>query len=151
MQEKTITIVSVIIIVLGLSFLAFYMDEFKGQVVESIDNIPAAEKVFIQGRVNRVSLNDKVIFLEVEGKKIETMDIVVFGEDNLFIKEGDLVEISGIVEEYQGKKEVIAEEIVVKWINTEILKSPTNRSLRSLRSKLRGTWKPKTIGFQYVK
>ncbi|HLD01012.1 MAG TPA: OB-fold nucleic acid binding domain-containing protein [Candidatus Nanoarchaeia archaeon] len=114
MQEKTITIVSVIIIVLGLSFLAFYMDEFKGQVVESIDNIPAAEKVFIQGRVNRVSLNDKVIFLEVEGKKIETMDIVVFGEDNLFIKEGDLVEISGIVEEYQGKKEVIAEEIVVK-------------------------------------
>jgi len=38
----------------------------------------------------------------------------VFDDEPLYVTEGNYVEIDGIVEEYKGKKEVIASEIVIK-------------------------------------
>ena len=41
------------------------------------------------------------------------MDVVVFNDEEIYLKKGDYVEISGEVEEYKGKKEIIASEITI--------------------------------------
>ncbi|PIN74977.1 hypothetical protein COV17_04355 [Candidatus Woesearchaeota archaeon CG10_big_fil_rev_8_21_14_0_10_36_11] len=114
LQEKTILKVALVVTLLGLSFLFFYAEEFTLEIVDRIDTIPAEEKVRIAGTVTRLSTFENVIFIEVEGQRTETMDIIVFNDENLYIKEGSYVDITGVVEEYEGKKEVIAESIEVK-------------------------------------
>ena len=68
------------------------------------------------------------------GERIETMDVVVFPEEEIFLTEGAYVKISGMVEEYQGKKELIASKIVMKWeqYQTKATFSPLDISWRFL-------------------
>ena len=114
MNEKTLLKVSVVIALLGLSFLFLYSEEVDLKSVERIDSAIPEETVELKGTVNRVSVSDKVIFLEIEGERVEKTDVILFTDQDIFIKDGDYVEISGTVEEYEGKKEVIANSIVLK-------------------------------------
>ncbi|MBT4935261.1 hypothetical protein HOL21_04790 [Candidatus Woesearchaeota archaeon] len=114
LQEKMLIKVALAITLLGLTFLFFYADEFTIEIADRIDTIPAEEKVRIAGEVTRVSTHENVIFLEVEGKRTETMDIIVFNDEDLYVKKGHYVDIVGVVEDYKGKKEVIAERVEVK-------------------------------------
>jgi DNA/RNA endonuclease YhcR with UshA esterase domain len=114
MQEKTILKVSLIVILIGLSFLFFYAEELELQNVAEIDSIPAEEEVKMSGIISKVTNSEKVIFLKLEAEKKEYVDVLLFNEEEIFLKEGDYVEISGTTEEYQGKKEIIANKIVKK-------------------------------------
>ena len=114
MQEKNIFRTAIIAALLGLTFLFFYSGEADLQAVERIDSAIPEETVNLKGTVNRVSVSDKVIFLEIEGERVEKTDVILFTDQEIFVKPGDHVEISGTVEEYQGKKEVIANRILLK-------------------------------------
>jgi DNA/RNA endonuclease YhcR with UshA esterase domain len=114
MQEKTILKVSLIVILIGLSFLFFYAEELELQNVAEIDSIPAEEEVKMSGIIGKVTNSEKVIFLKLEAEKKEYVDVLLFNEEEIFLKEGDYVEISGTIEDYQGKKEIIANKIVKK-------------------------------------
>jgi len=114
MEEKTILNISLICVILGLFFLFLYAEEFDAQVVEQLEMIPPEEEVMIKGIITKMSRYDTTVFLEVAGERIETMDVVVFPEEEIFLTEGAYVKISGMVEEYQGKKELIASKIVMK-------------------------------------
>ncbi len=114
MQEKTLFKVSLLLAFLGLAFLFFYAEEVDLKVVENLDNSLPEETVKLRGVVQSINKQEKVLFLNLEAERMETMDIVVFPEEELFIQEGDYVEITGTVEEYQGKKEVIASTIIKK-------------------------------------
>ena len=84
------------------------------QKIEHIDSIPNEETVKLVGTVTKVRQMDRVSFITVSGQKEVESDVIVFPEDNIFIKEGDIVEITGDVEEYKGKKEVIANKVKIK-------------------------------------
>lgn len=114
MQEKTILQVSIVVIILGLFFLLLYAQNLDVRNVERIDSEIPEETVLLKGVINRVSQHDKVIFLEMLGERIEKVDIVLFNDEEVFVKEGDYAEITGTVEEYKGKKEIIADKIVLK-------------------------------------
>ena len=114
MQEKTINKISMVIVVLGLIFLFFYAEEVKLGKIETIEDIPAQEKVLIQGIVTRLTNIDNAIFIEIEGSRVEKTSVIVFNDQELFIQEGDRVEISGLVEDYNGKKEIIASKVTLK-------------------------------------
>ncbi len=111
-MEKFVFKISLIVLIIGLISLFIIAEEFNPKAVESIDK--PLEEVKISGKVNKIVNKNKVSFLEIEGKKIENVEVVVFGNENIFIQEGDIVEISGIVEEYKGKKEIIADKIILK-------------------------------------
>lgn len=98
----------------GLIFLFFYAEEVELKSVARIDSELPEEEVRISGRISRLSDHDKVMFLELQGERIETIDVILFKEEDLFLHEGDYVEITGTVEEYEGKKEVIASKVVLK-------------------------------------
>ena len=114
MQEKDIYKISLILVIVGLIFLFFYSGELSTNVVDNIDNLPEAEKVTIQGKISQISVHDKVTFLKITGEKIITTDVILFSEEEVFLEEGNFVQISGIIEDYQGKKEVIASDIIIK-------------------------------------
>ena len=112
MQEKTIFKVSFLLAFMGLAFLFFYAEEVDLKVVENVDAALPEETIKLRGVVQSINKQEKVLFLQLEGERVETTDIIVFPEEELFLQEGDYVEITGTVEEYHSKKEVIASTII---------------------------------------
>tara|TARA_Y100000034_G_C6606045_1_gene263790 strand:- start:203 stop:508 length:306 start_codon:yes stop_codon:yes gene_type:complete len=98
--------------VIGLFILYFYAEEINPQLIFEEDH--PAEEVKINGRVEKLRESQKAIFLQVSGEISEIVDVVVFKDQSLYITEGDLIEIVGRVENYQGKQEIIAETVNIK-------------------------------------
>ena len=114
MEEKTIFKVSLIITILGLLFLYFYADEFTANIVQNIDNLPKTSQVTIKGKIQSLTIKDKAIFLKIEGEQTITTDAIIFQKEALYLHEGDNVEITGNVEDYQRKKEIVASKVIIK-------------------------------------
>ncbi len=112
MQENDLYKISLIVMAIGLIFLYFYADNVSLPVSESLEE--TAESVKIKGKITRISSHKDILFLTLEGEKTITTDVIVFTKEPIFLEEGNIVEVSGLVEEYKGKKEVIASSIVLK-------------------------------------
>jgi len=113
-EEKTIFITSLIITLIGLLFLYFYADEFTTEAVQNIDNIPKTTEVKITGTIRELTTKDKVTFLTIEGEQTITTNAILFQKEELFLHEGDYAEITGNVEDYNGKKEIIISKLIIK-------------------------------------
>jgi len=114
MQEKTLVRLSLIITVLGLSFLFVYTQAFDLESVADVESSVASEKVLMKGTVKNLQVTEKAVFFELEGEKIVQTEIILFPDSSIYLRDGDHVELTGQVEEYKGEKEVIAEKIVLK-------------------------------------
>lgn len=114
MQEKTLVRLSLIVTVLGLSFLFVYAQTLDLKPTADLETIPSSEKVAMKGTVKNVKVTDKAVFFELEGEKIVHTDVILFPDSSMYLREGDHVELTGQVEEYKGEKELIAEKIVLK-------------------------------------
>lgn len=114
MEEKTIVKISLAITILGLGFLFLYAEQFDAQKLEELQSIPSDEYIQMKGKVTRMKTTDNAVFLEIEGEKIIKTEVILFSGENLFLKEGDYVEVEGMVEDYNHQKEVIASKVVLK-------------------------------------
>ncbi len=114
MQEKTLTKIALITMVVGLISLYFISSEIDVTKVESLESINPAEEVRIIGEVTSVRNSEKAIFIEMSGTKKITTPVIVFADEPLYLKVGNRIEVTGLVEEYKGKKEVIASKIAIK-------------------------------------
>jgi len=114
MDEKTLIRISIIIMVLGLGFLFWYAEELDLQVVTRIDTEAPSEPITIAGTVEQLQPQGKATFIQLSGMMPVKTDIILFPEEELFLQEGDYVEVSGTVEEFNGKKEVIGSKVVLK-------------------------------------
>lgn len=113
MEEKTVKLVSIVVIIVGLTFLFFYAQKLKLPATEELGS-SAPEKVLMKGTVKNLQVTDKAVFFELEGEKVVTTDVILFPENSIYLRDGDHVEITGQVEEYKGKKEVVADKMVLK-------------------------------------
>lgn len=111
MREKTIVQIALVTLILGLSFLLLYAGDVSLPKATSLDGLPPQEEVAISGVVENLNRKGNTLFFQVNGQRLETLDIIAFPEEELYLKEGDVVEIQGLVEEYNGQKEVIADTI----------------------------------------
>ena len=114
MQEKTLIRLSLIITVLGLSFLFVYGQSLDLETAADLETSTTSEKVAMKGTVKNLKVTDKAVFFELEGEKIVSSDIILFPDSSIYLREGDHVELTGQVEEYKGKKELIAEKVVLR-------------------------------------
>lgn len=114
MQEKSLVRISLIVTILGLSFLLIYAQSVDLEPTPDLETHTVSEKVAMKGTVKNLRVTDKAIFFELEGEKIVHTEVILFPDSSMYLREGDHVELTGQVEEYKGEKEVIAEKIVLK-------------------------------------
>tara|TARA_Y100000294_G_C8372116_1_gene263170 strand:+ start:310 stop:645 length:336 start_codon:yes stop_codon:yes gene_type:complete len=109
MKEKTLIKISLIFSVIGIVFLYYLvgnvsLDEKEIDKINYID-----QDIKIKGVVTNIDERDKVAFVEIAQPNV--MKVVIFKDDELNLKINDYIEITGNVEEYNGKLQIIAEEV----------------------------------------
>ena len=109
MKEKTLIKISLIFSVIGIVFLYYLvgnvsLDEKEIDKINYID-----QDIKIKGVVTNIDERDKGAFVEIAQPNV--MKVVIFKDDELNLKINDYIEITGNVEEYNGKLQIIAEEV----------------------------------------
>ena len=114
MQERTLIKISLIVTIVGLTFLFVYGQTLDLEFSPDLETRPTSEKVAMKGTVKNLKVTDKAVFFELEGEKIVQTDVILLADSSIYLREGDQVELTGQVEEYKGQKELIAEKIVLR-------------------------------------
>lgn len=114
MREKTIVQIALVTLIIGFSFLLLYAGDVSLPKTTSLDSLPPQEEVAISGVVENLNRKGNTLFFQVNGQRQETLEIIAFPNEELYLQEGDFVEVQGLVEEYNGQKEVVAETIKKK-------------------------------------
>ncbi len=106
MKEKTLLKTALICSIAGIIFL-FFVSEIIEIPEKQIDEITEKdENVRIKGIINKITEKDKVAYIEIIQPKEIT--VVLFKEDeNLNLKQGEYVEITGKTEEYKKEIQII--------------------------------------------
>jgi len=102
LSEKQLLKISVAASVIGLILLFFYTEEIGLTPQGKFDEMKVEEEVFVQGRVGKVTQHENIAFLDVENQKIEMTKVILFKNYDVWLKEGDFVEVTGTVEEYEN-------------------------------------------------
>lgn len=115
MKEKTLLKIALICSVVGIALLYIFSEgiEIDESTIDKINKGSIGESVKIKGVLSKVSNAENAVFLEIT--QPQTIDIVLFKDKhtNITMEEGDYVEIIGKIEEYEGKREVIADRVRV--------------------------------------
>ena len=112
MKESTLLKVALACSLIGL--FALYLISAKIEVRDyrpSLLNGNAGEDVRLHGTITKVTDKGGVVFIEVNQQN--PVAVVLFTNSDVKLSAGDSVEIVGEVQEYNGKEEIIAQEIKV--------------------------------------
>ncbi len=111
MQEKTLLKISLIGSLLGLVvlFLLAQNITITDQQIDRITTGEVEQSVKVKGVVTKVTDREKVMFLEISEKA--KISALLFKKENITIETGDLIEIKGKVDEYEGKPQIIIDEV----------------------------------------
>ena len=110
MKESTLLKIALMTTVIGIVLL--YYIGLQPIPESSSKDVQAKTEgiVKLTGQVSKIAKTGSTVFLTVE-QPLETT-VVVFDKD-ISLEEGSKIEVIGNIEEYQGKKEVIANRIRV--------------------------------------
>lgn len=112
MKETALLKVSLIVSLLGILLLLFIVQKIdvSPSIISQIDQNTAGSTATITGIVSEVTTSNKTVIFNVA--QLDKMMVVVF--DNISLQKGDYVEVTGKIQEYNGKPELIADKIVLK-------------------------------------
>lgn len=113
MNEKILLRYAIISTVVGLLSLYLIAEEVSLGSMEKYDSV-SGQEMKMEGIVKTVRPTEKAVFLTVEGVRQETIEAIAFTAEPLYVHEGDRVQITGVIEEYQGKREVIVETLELR-------------------------------------
>ncbi len=102
------------VIIIGVIFLFFYSETIDLKPNPNLKEINSGEQIKLKGTISKIIQKDKVAFIELEGERVEKTKVILFPDQEIFLKAGDSIEISGTVEEYNNQKEVIGNKVVLK-------------------------------------
>ena len=109
MKETTLLKIAIICSLVGLIVLYFISAKIEiGDYKPNLLNKNVGEDVKLTGTITKISQRDNVAFVEVNQENPIT--VVLFADSN-DLEEGNVVEIIGEVQEYNGKEEIIANRI----------------------------------------
>jgi aspartyl/asparaginyl-tRNA synthetase len=111
MQEFTLIKISITVMIIGFTCLLHITNTFDLNEINTLDNKIITEEIKMQGVIEKVHTQEKATFLTITGKKIETINVILFSKENIELHPGNTIELEGTIEEYEGKKQVIAHEI----------------------------------------
>jgi hypothetical protein len=106
MRDSTLIRISLSVALLGLLGLLLYANRVPPV---SSDTSQLNREIMLTGRVARVGEYGKVAYIELEHLKIT--DVVVFRPGNIPFAENDTVQVTGVMETYQGQEQMVAYRI----------------------------------------
>jgi len=113
MKESTLLKIALICSLVGL--VALYFISTKIEIKDYKPNIlnkNVGDDVKLNGVVTKITDRGSIVFIEVNQQN--PVNVVLFtDDDNLKLKSGDSIEVTGEVQEYKGKNEIIAQKIRV--------------------------------------
>ncbi len=113
MKENTLLKIALVCSLAGL--VALYFISAKIEIKDykpSILNKDVGDDIVLKGAVAKISDRGNVVFIEVNQQSPVTV-VLFTDDDNLKLKNDDFVEVTGEVQEYNGKNEIIAQKIRV--------------------------------------
>ena len=110
MKDSTLLIIALAVFVIGMAGLVvtaktITVDE---ATLDAIDELPAEQMTRVDGVVERLTEKGNVTIMVISQQTLVT---VVAFDDKVSVKKGDRIGVEGTIEEYNGKKEIIAEKI----------------------------------------
>jgi RecJ-like exonuclease len=113
LQESFLLKIALVVSVLGIVFLYLISTqiELNDTTIEKITSGSAEDKVSVTGLVTSVKQSGQTTFITLS--QTNNVDVVVFSK-NLSLAAGDVVKIIGKVQDYNGKKEIIADKVEMK-------------------------------------
>ena len=113
MKETTLLKIALICSLVGLIVLYFISTKIELKDYKpNILNRNVGDDVKLTGIVGKITDKGDVVFIEVSQQNPVTV-VLFTKEDNIKLKNGDNVEVIGKVQDYNGKKEIIADKIRV--------------------------------------
>ena len=67
----------------------------------------------MEGLISKLVKKETAYFITLDGIRRETTEVILFPEEDVYLKEGQVVSIQGTVQAYNGKNEIIASRIEV--------------------------------------
>jgi len=114
MQESTIFKISLSLSLIGILILLFATEINNKEVItiEKALNYSLDSKVKIQGEVNSLAETPGIILFSIK-ENLSQIKVIAFKEEEIALKKGDYVEVTGTIKEYQNEKEIEAESITL--------------------------------------
>lgn len=112
MKEITLLKAAIITILAGFAILLYSLSIQSASPSQKQDySTSFPRQTIIRGTINDINLNDKTLFLTILGERIEPATVILFNSKKIELKEGDYVEITGTIESYNGKQEIVADRV----------------------------------------
>ena len=110
MKETVLLKIALICSLVGLVALFFISQriELKDYKPDFL-NKNIGDDVTLSGKITKITDKGNVVFIELSQQV--PVSVVVFTDKNINLNENDFVEISGKVQDYNGKEEIIADKI----------------------------------------
>lgn len=109
MKEKTLLKMALICSLIGLVALFLISSTIKIGETEISKISGSGDYVLVKGLVTQVTKTKEstIIQLQQENK----IDVFLFTDSLIDVAEGNFIEVKGKIQEYEGKNEIIADEI----------------------------------------
>ncbi len=113
MKESTLFKFALAVSLIGILALLIIVENIEVPLIKisSVDNSKEEDIIKIKGNIEGIKETPGLYILKVKDES-ETIDVIVFKENGLNFTKNSLVEIEGTIQEYQGKKELVAKEIL---------------------------------------
>ena len=114
MKDKTLLKISLVTAIIGILILLFILDRISlsGSNLSNITKDNLDENIKIKAELVKITETPGLYILTVRDFS-GIMTVIVFKDESLELKEGDVLEIEGRVTSYNGKLEIIAKKITI--------------------------------------
>ncbi|OGM02216.1 hypothetical protein A3K72_00930 [Candidatus Woesearchaeota archaeon RBG_13_36_6] len=113
MKERSLLKIALASSLIGLLVLFFVSSklEIEENSIKELDNLNLDQDIRVKGVVSSVKDTGSIMILDIA--QPQTINVMLFKDGNISISKGDFVELNGELKEYNGKKEIIANQIEV--------------------------------------
>jgi pyrimidine operon attenuation protein/uracil phosphoribosyltransferase len=113
MNDKTLLKLSLICSLCGvvILFLISPMIKTPYRSISEINSLESSDSVKLQGVVTNIKELNNTVMIDVA--QLNNITVVVFSS-NIQVYRGDYIEVTGTVQDYEGKKGLIADKIIIK-------------------------------------
>jgi hypothetical protein len=110
MEDSTLLKISLACSIIGIIVLFFISSRIEINEIDlsNLNNVEIGNDVKIIGKIVKIKQFEKLTIIDL--KKECTVPILLF--DNISLDVGQEIQVNGKLDEYKGKKEIIAEKIL---------------------------------------